>query len=357
MVGAEVGIRRDAGPPDSQPYLCKLWERACSRFRGKNRLRAGSYTGYWRSRGAKRWSPPSLAGFEFHRRKTRRDGGFHLGQLDRPGSGEQPAFFFGLGDALNAKGEGREPPAELHLTLLVVDARLGLVEDGVKFRQHFAAGPIVVLQVLQPFEVGDDDPARIAEHVGNDLNLLAGLDHAIGAIGGGTVRRLGENAAAQLRRIGLGDHPLDRRGDEDGAGKFEQLFVGDGLTAVEIVQDAVEFDVLDRLAHVDALRVVKRRGMIGNGDDLRAIFGDRRGRLAADIAEALDRHGRLVDRKLEVIQIAFDKISHTPAGRFAAAFRSPKGDRLAGDNRRLDMPDVVRIGCLLYTSDAADEED
>jgi len=34
-----------------------------------------------RNRGAKRWSPPSPAGFELRRRKTRWDDGFHLGQL------------------------------------------------------------------------------------------------------------------------------------------------------------------------------------------------------------------------------------------------------------------------------------
>jgi hypothetical protein len=43
-----------------------------------------------KSRGAKRWSPPSPAGFELCRRKTRRDGGFHLGQLNRFSLGALP---------------------------------------------------------------------------------------------------------------------------------------------------------------------------------------------------------------------------------------------------------------------------
>jgi ABC-type antimicrobial peptide transport system permease subunit len=47
---------------------------------------------------------------------------------------EQAAFLLRLGDALDAEGEGGEAPAELHLALLVVDARLGLVEDGGELR-------------------------------------------------------------------------------------------------------------------------------------------------------------------------------------------------------------------------------
>src|SRR5438874_88699 len=44
----------------------------------------------------------------------------------------------------------------------------GMLHDAEEFVGHFCFAPHESLQTLHPFEIGDDDTARVAQDVGND---------------------------------------------------------------------------------------------------------------------------------------------------------------------------------------------
>src|SRR6478735_5946449 len=88
-------------------------------------------------------------------------------------SREQPALGLGFGDAADAEDEGGGAAAAVVLLLRLLDRVFGLGEHAVEFVEDLVLGPIVVLQVLQPLEVGDDDTARVAEHVRDQLDVAA----------------------------------------------------------------------------------------------------------------------------------------------------------------------------------------
>ena len=96
---------------------------------------------------------------------------------------------------------------------------------------------------MQPLEVGDDDAAGVAEHIGDEFDVAAGVDDFVGGVSGRPVRRFGEHAAFELGGVFIRDDTFEGRGDEDGALKFEELFVRDRLSAVEIAEDLLVADV------------------------------------------------------------------------------------------------------------------
>ncbi len=197
--------------------------------------------------------------------------------------------------------------------------------------QHLVALPVEILQVLQPLEVGDDHAARVAEHVGDDLDVVALREDLVGGERGGAVGSLGEHAAAQLCG-GLGvDDAFERGRHEHGALEGEQLFVGDGLAAVEVAQDPLRLQVGESLFHVDAARVVNARGVIGDRDDLRAVVRERESGLAADVAETLKRDGGALDGNLQVLEVSFYQIRDARAGGLAASLRAAERNGFAGD--------------------------
>src|SRR5690606_28632998 len=90
--------------------------------------------------------------------------------------------------------------------------------------QHFRTIPEELLNALHPFEVADDDAARIAENVGDDEDLVA--PHVENAVCVGCrrpVRSLGENAALQaLRDLGI-DDSLHGRRNQNVTALYEKL--------------------------------------------------------------------------------------------------------------------------------------
>jgi len=75
---------------------------------------------------------------------------------------EQPALLLGFGHALDAQSQRGQPAAEFHDPHLVIHRSLGLVENRMEFGEYFIPSPVIVLIVLQPFEVGNDNPTGIA---------------------------------------------------------------------------------------------------------------------------------------------------------------------------------------------------
>ena len=51
-----------------------------------------------------------------------------------------------------------------------------LAHDGSELAVHLTLVPAEVLKVLDPLEVGDDDPAGVRHHVGNHVDALVTED-------------------------------------------------------------------------------------------------------------------------------------------------------------------------------------
>ncbi len=104
----------------------------------------------------------------------------------------------------------------------------GLLEDAEEFVHDFALVPKELLQALHPLEVGDDDAAGVAEDVGDDEDVVPALEEdAVGGGRGGAIGGFGEDAAAELGGVLLGDDAFDGGGHEDIAREGEEV-VGRG---------------------------------------------------------------------------------------------------------------------------------
>ncbi len=72
------------------------------------------------------------------------------------------------------------------------------------------------MQVLDPFEVADDDAAGVAEDVGDDEDFaLAVIQYEVGVGGGGAVGAFGEDAALQTAGGIAVDGLFHGGGDQD----------------------------------------------------------------------------------------------------------------------------------------------
>ena len=88
---------------------------------------------------------------------------------------------------------------------------------------HLLARPEILLEVLHPFEIADDDAAGVAQNVGHDEHVAARGQHLVGFRRGRAVGALGDDAALQLGGdLGV-DHALDGAGREHVAGQGQRL--------------------------------------------------------------------------------------------------------------------------------------
>jgi hypothetical protein len=82
--------------------------------------------------------------------------------------GEQPAYLPCGEHPFYADGEGGHPMRDFALLRALDNRGEGIVEDPEEPIGDLDVGPQKILQVLHPFEVGDDDSTRIAQNVGDD---------------------------------------------------------------------------------------------------------------------------------------------------------------------------------------------
>lgn len=83
-------------------------------------------------------------------------------------------------------------------------------------------------------------------------------------------------------------------------------------------------------------------GVVGDADDWHPEVVKGEGGFAADIAEALDDDGGLLGLDVEVLQVGLDEPGDAFARGLLAAQRTAEGDRLAGDDARVEVPLVNR---------------
>ena len=85
--------------------------------------------------------------------------------------------------------------------------------------------------------------------------------------------------------------------------------------------------------YIDSFRVVNRSVGIADPNDLdAALVRERESCDRTDVSEALHDSGAFFGVYLQDVHGALDQVNHAAASRFAAAFRSPDGDRFARDD-------------------------
>ena len=98
--------------------------------------------------------------------------------------------------------------------------------------------------------------------------------------------------------VGLRDRIAGGRRDQHIHRHGHQVGVGDHLLGKAGHAAAVVVGVLAEFVDIQTLGVVRPAGQVGDSHDLGAHLGQERGGVAADVAEALDRAGDLVDMLL-----------------------------------------------------------
>ena len=199
----------------------------------------------------------------------------------------------GIGDPRHGQQVGGGP----HVARLALGDGQGLVEgldhDDPQLVVDHRLGPVVAVEVLDPFEVADRHAAGVAQDVGDHEDAVAGQD-LVGLRGGRAVGRLGNEPGLDPAGVPLGDLVLEGGRDQDVAVDLQDLGVGD----VRGAREPLDRPVLLLPAHdpgdVEALGIVDPAGRVGDRDDGRPFLADEPRRDRARVAEPLDGHaGRL----------------------------------------------------------------
>ena len=191
--------------------------------------------------------------------------------------------------------------------------------DMIAFRRWFTSSllPEVLLQALHPLEVGDDDAARVREHVRQDEHAVRVEDRRRRASSARSrpPSRCGANAVGVL----LGDHLLERARREHVAVEHEQLVVRDRVAASAPRSRPPARLWAIAAAHRPPAASKSPAGRVRDRDHGRAELGDELREVGADVAEALHHHAQPLDRP-----VALQRLS---AGRRRSRARSPPRGR------------------------------
>src|SRR5262245_2295539 len=208
---------------------------------------------------------------------------------------------------------------------------------------HFLLGPEIPVTILYPFEIRRRHTAAVGQDVWNDehtalvqVPVRLGRRRAVGAFD--------DDLCLDAAHVVFRDLVLDRGWYENVHGQREELVVADAFGAGEAINGLVRGRVLDERRDVQALCVVDAAAPIGDGDDLRAEFGDQLGSDGADVAETLDGDGRFREIETRVLRGFTRRDHHAAAGGFASSERAAELNGLAGDDGGFGVADVHAVG-------------
>ena len=232
---------------------------------------------------------------------------------------KEAADFFGFGDAFDP--EAQRGSARGHFFFAAQGQSLveGAFHDAEKFVHHFSLGPEEALEVLDPFEVGDDDAARVAENVRDDEDFGTLIEDEVRFGRGRAVGGFGEDAALDFGGILAGNLALNSGRDKNVARGEEKLFVGDGVGAGKTGNGFVGSDVFVQREEVEPGFVDDAAADVADGDDFNAIFGQCVRCDGTDVPIALDNGSGFFGIHAQSVQSAVDEVSDAAAGGFSAA--------------------------------------
>ncbi len=197
-----------------------------------------------------------------------------------------------------------------------------------------------VAEVLDPFEVGHRDAARIGIHVGDQHHALV-AQHGVGAGRHRAIRRLDDQRRLDARGVGQVDDRLHRRRDQDVAIGFQhRRAIGAEGRAREILDPAIQPDpVAHRIDLEPAAGEDRAVALDDSGDDGAVFFRQELGGVIAHIAKALHDDALAFDpaRKaglghvLGMAEELAQTVLQAAARRLDAAGDAALMQRLAGD--------------------------
>ena len=98
-----------------------------------------------------------------------------LGTLLLAASRKQPPREFGFAHPFHADRHGGRAIRDAVLAPALDNQAPGTTERAFQPLHHFLLRPEILLQILHPFEIADDNPAGVAENVGDHENLVVAL--------------------------------------------------------------------------------------------------------------------------------------------------------------------------------------
>src|SRR4029077_4435031 len=143
------------------------------------------------------------------------------------------------------------------------------------------------------------------------------LQDAIGLQGCRAVRPFGENPAAQLRSIVLGDLLGERGGDQHAAVELQQFVVGEPVSQLSIAEGLTPGLVArKKFRNVQTARIMNASLHVAHCDDACATLLHDAGGMGSHVTKALYGHGGVPNVELEVTKRFQGDIDHSTAGGF-----------------------------------------
>src|SRR5215218_2706849 len=236
-----------------------------------------------------------------------------------------------LGDALHREPVGGHPHAR-SLLLLRHDRLLeGAGDDVVEPLVHLFLLPEVLLEPLHPLEIGDDDAARIREHVREDEDAPV-LEDLVGGRRDRAVRALADDTRLHVGRVLVRDHLLERARGQHVALEQQELVVGDRVGGRVPLEHAVLGLPREDRRHVEPRRGVDAAARVGDSDDDNAALVEQTREVAADVAEALDDDAQAIELLVLLCERVRDYIQRAAGGRLLASERAADREWLPGDD-------------------------
>ena len=218
---------------------------------------------------------------------------------------------------------------------------LQLVHDKLVARLFLAAlhpAKPNMRKVLDPFEIGHRDTARVGIQVGNDHAALV-AQYFIGARSHGAVRRFDDQRGLDPVGVRHIDHPFKGRRNKDIAGGLEGSCAIRVMGGIGIARDtAVAGDPFVHRFNIKAFFIEKRTIAFDDADDDSAVFvAQKFGSVITNIAKALHNDALALKFAFKagsflvffVTEELLQRILHTPPRRFNTALNTSGIQRFA----------------------------
>ena len=199
------------------------------------------------------------------------------------------------------------------------------------------------MQILHPFEIGNDHPACIRQNIGNQKHTFF-LQNSIRVEGGRTIGSFGENPALQALRVFFRDLHLQRGGHEYVTLELKELLITNLLTIGASFQDVAFADHFQQSFHRQPLGVIKSARPVRHSNHLDPDVGQFFCDHSADVSEALDCSRAFAEIYTQMFRRLDNRIDDAAACRFFSSQSAADGHWLAGDYLRHRTSFVLRVG-------------
>lgn len=197
-----------------------------------------------------------------------------------------------------------------------------------------------MVEVLQPFEVGDGDTTSVQQDIGKDEDTSLGED-IFSSEGSGSVSSFSQALALELVGIELVDGLFDGSRDSEIAGLVESAIILIALTTGEVEEGSLGSSEFEELIGVNTIGVVDGAFNIDDTDQLGTLFSHELTGEVADVTETLDNDGlsfitvgtvnTVLLHQFNILQEFSDTEEDTETSRFNSSFDTTLTQRLTGD--------------------------